>query len=139
MAKFLLKDARLEVNGTVLSDHGNEVSVETSRGQVDVSGFGAVMTESLADIGDASITVTFFQDFAAGSIDAVLWPLSSSDTPFTVKVRPTSGAISATNPEYTMQSLLYGYTPISGARGAAATTPVTFRNQSPAGITRATS
>lgn len=139
MAKFLLKDARIEVNGTVLSDHGNEVSVETSRDEQDVTGFGATNKETLFDLGDATITCTFFQDFAAGSIDAVLWPLSTTDTPFTVKIRPTSAAISATNPEYSMQALMSGYSPISGARGAPASTPVTFRNASSSGLARATS
>ncbi len=139
MAKFTLRDARIEVNGSVVSDHANEVSIETSRDEQDFTSFGAVNKEIQPGLGDATITATFFQDFAAGSIDSLLWPLSTSVTPFVVKVRPTSAAISATNPEYSMSCHLLGYNPISGGVGAPAATPVTFRNALQAGLARATS
>lgn len=137
MAKIVLRDARIEVNGVNLSDHCSEVSIETSRDEVDVTAFGAANKEILTGLGDATITATFFQDFAAASVDATLWPLSSTTTPFTVKVRPTSAAISATNPEYSMSALMFDYAPIAGSVGEASSTEVTFRNATQAGLTRA--
>ncbi len=138
MAKFVLKNPIITVNAVDLSDHFSEVSIETSRDEVDVTAFGAVNKEMVAGLGDATITGTVFQDYAAGEIDATLWPLSTSDTPFTVSVKATSAATSTTNPLYSMSSLLYTYNPVSGSVGEAATTPVTFRNASQAGLTRAT-
>lgn len=137
MAKVVLKDARIEVNGVNMSQWVSEVSIETSRDEVDVTAFGAVNKEILAGLGDATITMTVFQDFAAAAVDATLWPLASANTPFTVKVRPTSGAISATNPEYSMSALLFDYAPLAGAVGEASSTEVTFRNATQAGLTRA--
>ena len=137
MAKIVLRDARVEVNGVNISDHVSEVSIETSRDEVDVTAFGATNKEILTGLGDATITCTVFQDFAAASIDATLWPLSSTTTPFTVKVRPTTGAISATNPEYSMSALMFSYAPIAGSVGEASTTEVEFRNATQAGLTRA--
>jgi hypothetical protein len=137
MAKFVWKNPQITVNGQDISNYVHEVSVETSRADVDVTGFQAANTEHLAGLGDAQITMTVYQDFGAAAIDALLWPLSTSNTPFTVAVRAAVGAKSATNPEYSMQALLLNYNPISGAVGDAADTPVTFVNAAQAGLTRA--
>lgn len=136
MAKFVLKTAVVTINAVDLSDHFSEITIETERDEVDVTAFGAANKELLAGLGDATITGTAFQDFAAGELDATLWPLSTSDTPFTVAVKPTNAAISATNPEYQMSALLFTYSPIAGAVGQASTTEVTFRNASQAGLVR---
>lgn len=138
MSKTVLRDARVEVNGVVISDHVSSVTIETSRDEVDVTAFGATNKEILAGLGDATITCEVFADYAAGALDSVMFPLSTGTTPFTVKVRPTSAAISTSNPEYTMSALLFTYNPIDGAVGEAATTSLTFRNASQAGLTRAT-
>lgn len=130
------RDAFVSVNGVDLSDHFSEITIETSRAENEITAFGAVNVVTVAGLGDATITGTVYQDFAAGEIDATLWPLSSSDTPFTVAVRATTGAISATNPEYQMSSLLFEYSPISGSVGSPLQSPVTFRNASQAGLVR---
>lgn len=139
MAKYVLKDARVEVNAVVLSDHVSEVTIETKRDEVDTTGMGASNKSVVAGLGDATITLAVFQDHAAASVDATLWPLSTSDTPFVVKVRPTSAVISATNPEYSMTVLMFEYAPIAGGIGDAAKTDVVFRNAAQTGLTRATS
>jgi hypothetical protein len=138
MGKFTLNDAYISVNAVVLSDHGNQVDIVTQSEQVDFTAFGAANKEYGRGIGDGTITATFFQDFAAASVDATLWPLSQTDTPFEVEVRASSAAVSATNPSYTMQALLFEYHPIQGGIGEASTTPVTFQNASQDGIVRST-
>jgi hypothetical protein len=139
MAKTILTNARVEVNSVVLSDHFSSVTIETARDEVDVTSFGAVNKEILPGLGDATITGDVFQDFLGGSVDATLWPLSTSTTPFTVKVRPTTSAISATNPEYVLTVNMFSYSPIAGSVGEASTTTVTFRNSSQTGLVRNTS
>jgi len=139
MARFVLRDARVEINSVVLSDHVSAVTVETTRPEVDITSMGAAFAETIAGIGDATITVSFFQDHAAATVDATLWPLSTSNTPFTVKIRPTSAAISATNPEFVMTALMFNYSPIAGDTGSASATEVSFRNSSSTGLVRNTS
>jgi hypothetical protein len=139
MAKIILTDARVEVNGVNLSSNVQSVSVETTRDQVEVTAMGAANKVYAPGLGDATITVTFFADYAAGSTDATLSPLAGTSTPFTVKVRPTSGAITTTNPEYQLTALMYGYTPLAGSVGDASTTDVTFANAAQTGLVRATS
>jgi hypothetical protein len=133
-----LLNAKVTVNGVDLSDHVSAVSIETSRDDVDITAMGAVNKVTMPSLGDATITVTFFQDFAAAKVDQTLWPLSTTSTPFTVAVLPVNAAKSTTNPEYSMSALMYGYSPISGGIGDALTTDVEFRNASQAGLARAT-
>lgn len=137
MGKFVLKDAVITVDGDDISDHVSSVTIETSRDEVDVTAFGAANREILAGLGDATITLEVFQDFASNEIDQNLFVHSIEDEPFEVTVRPTDAVVSATNPEYSMQALLFSYSPISGAVGEASTTTLTFRNASQAGLVRA--
>lgn len=136
MAKFVLKNPVITIDGDDHSDHISEVMIETERDEVEVTAFGATNKEYLPGLGDATITMTAFQDFASNELDQNLWVLSKSDTPFEVTVRPTNSAVGATNPEYSMMALLYSYSPISGAVGEASTTELTFRNASSTGLVR---
>jgi hypothetical protein len=137
MAKFVLKDAVITVDGDDISDHVSEVTIETERDEVEVTAFGSQNKEYLAGLGDATITVTVFQDFSSNEIDQNMYQHSIEDEPFEVTVRPTDGPISATNPEYSLPAaLLFNYSPISGGVGEAATTELTFRNAGPLGLVR---
>lgn len=135
MAKIVLgPNTQFTVNGTDLSDHVSNVTVETSADEVDVTGFGETFREFLPGLKDATITATFLQDYASSSVDATLYPLWNTNTAGTVKVKPdTSGTV-----VYTMISKLYSYPPVSGGVGDANTTDVTFRNSGTAGLTRGT-
>lgn len=136
MGKFVFKDAHLEVDAVDLSNYVNQVAMDLPDDEVDLSGMGSKMKEYGKGLSDGTITVTFLQDFDSGKVDDTLWPLKISDTPFTVVVRPTSAAKSATNPEYSMEALLFNYSPVNGSLGEAASTEVNFRNADQAGITR---
>ena len=134
MAKVVLTDARVTVNGVNLSDHVSSVTVETSKDEVDVTSMGAAFRQLLAGLGDATITLTVFQDFAAGSVHATVWPLYSAGTTFPVTVRPTSAAESATNPTMTMTGIILSYSPIAGSVGDASATDISIRNAAQTGI-----
>jgi hypothetical protein len=138
MGKFVLKTPVIKVNGQDISNYVHECTIETTRDEVEVTGFQAANKEILAGLGDATITLAVYQDFAAAAIDALFWPLSTSNTAFPVLVNPFVGANSPTNPQYAMQALLFTYNPIAGAVGDAAETPITLRNAASAGLTRAT-
>jgi hypothetical protein len=134
MAKVVLTDARVTVNGVNLSDHCSSVTVETSKDEVDVTSFGAAFKTILAGLGDATITLSVFQDFAAGSVHATVWPLYTAGTTFPVTVRPTSAAESATNPTMTMTGIILSYNPLAGGVGEASSTDITIRNAANTGI-----
>lgn len=137
MAKFVLRDASITVDSVDLSDHASSVTIETSFDEADATGFGSVYRENLQGLGDATITVTFQQDFDAASVDATLWPLSQSGETFPVVVKPTSDVVGATNPSYTMTAVLTSYSPLAGSIGDVSTTDVSFRNAAQSGLVRA--
>ena len=135
MAIFTLTDAYVVVNGVTLSDHANKVTVNDTRDEVDITAFGATAKAITKGLGDASISIDFLQDFAAGKVHATLQPLIASTTPVTVEVRPTSAARSATNPAAVMSGLLMGYTFLDGSVGEVTKITAEFKNGSQAGIT----
>ena len=96
-------------------------------------------------LGDATITVDFFQDFANNKVDEILWGYSQSGGTFQLSATPGMGtttaqrsSASATNPMFTMQARVFSYSPIAGAVGEASTTSVTFRNGSSLGLRKLT-
>lgn len=141
MAKTILTDAYISVNGTAISDHANSVTVEQTADEVDLTTFGpSGFRQFGVGFKDATITATVLQDFAASQIDALLSPMYSNNTVGSIQVRPTSAAASSTNPSYSLGSaVMTSYNPISGGVGDASTTDVSFRNAGTAGVVRGTS
>lgn len=138
MAKYVLKDAVITVDGTDISDHTSSVAVEDTAAEVDFTGFGSDYSELGQGLKDATITATIFNDYAASSVDAILAPLYASGGTFDVVVKPTANAVSSTNPSWTLTSRLFSYSPLSGGVGEASTSDLTFRNAGTAGLTRGT-
>lgn len=138
MAVQVLKNCSVVINGVDLSDHCSKVTIATTYNEVDVTAFGANFKQIVQGLGDASITADFFQDYAASSVDATLWPLNNSGSIFPIVVKPSSVAVSASNPSYTMQAVLTDYNPIDGAVGDVTNTSVKFSNSGTAGVVRAT-
>lgn len=139
MGKVVLRDVSITVDGADLSDHCTAVTVEDGANDVDATAFGSVYTSAVKGLRTAQITATFQQDFATGSVDAKLNTLNNQDTPFEVIVKPRNIAVSATNPKYRQpESMLLGYTPLSGSPGDLSTTDVTFSNAGVSGVIRET-
>jgi len=136
MAKFVFKDASLTVNAVDLSDHVASVTLSTSADIQDLSCMGDTFKQKGVGLIDWSFDVTFRQDFAAGEVDATLWPLNGAAA-FECILLPTSAAASATNPSYTGNCLLASYSPMGGGVGDAADAPVTLEGTGT--LTRATS
>lgn len=118
MAKHMLYDASIVINGVDLSDHVRSVTVNQTREDLDVTAMGATGHQRIAGLGDDSFDVEFWADFAASKVDATLAPLVGAAA-FTVVVKPTSAAVSATNPSFTGSCILTEYTPIAGSVGDA--------------------
>lgn len=135
MAIAVLTDAAIIVNGVTLSDHANHVTVEDTREPKTVTAFGATSIAVTKGLGDAKMTVNFYQDFAAGKTHATLQPLVGSSTPVSIEVRPTSAARSATNPAALMSGLLMNYSFLDGDVGEVSMITAEFINGAQAGMT----
>lgn len=129
MAKTVLRDCVITVNGVDFSDHVSSVEVQLKKNLVDTTNFSGGGKEQKHGLTDDEFTLNFQQDFAAAEVDATLYPLYSNETEFTVTVKPTVGAVSATNPQYSGTCILAEYSPLNGKVGDLSETKVKFPSQ----------
>jgi hypothetical protein len=135
MGKYVLRDAYIAINGTVVSNYASSVELADDADDIDFTGFSSAGYKEIGQgLKDATITCTFFSDFAAGGINGIIQPLYASGGTFGVEVRPTSAAVSATNPKATMTARIYSYSGIAGGVGDASTFDAAFRNAGTAGL-----
>lgn len=129
----------LTIGGNDLSDHVQAVEVQQNSADIDVTTMGAETVQHAPGLRDDRIIVTFFQDWAASKVDAVISPLQGSSSGATIVVYSKGTTASGTNPSYTMVGAPYEYSPVNfGAPGAASTTQVTFLPVAGSKITRGT-
>jgi hypothetical protein len=138
MAIVMSNNVSFVVNSVDLSDHVREIKIDMSAEDLDATAMGADSRAHAVGLRDDRMEVTFLQDYAATKVDATLAPLVSSSTGVTVVVKPTSAAVSATNPSYTMTALLFDYSPIDATVGEISMPEVTFLPAPGSKITRAT-
>jgi len=125
MARIVLTDASITVNSVDLSDHIASVTITSSYDAVETTAFsGDGARTRVAGLVDNSIALEFHQDYAASEVEATIYPLLGTTT--TVVVKPTSGAVAADNPSYTMSALVSEWTPVAGTVGELATASVTW-------------
>jgi len=124
MAKFAATDYFVSINGTDFSTSLNSVELSQEADDLETTAFGSSWRTRIGGLKQASLTLNFMQDFAAGSVDAVLNPLLGSIA--TVVIKPTSGTVTATNPTYTMQALVTQYSPFASSIGDISTLSVSW-------------
>ena len=136
MAIQTLTDAMIIINGVTLSDHGNQVTITDDRDEKEFTAFGATAKAYAKGLGDASMDIVLFQDFATGKVHQTLSPLISSTTPVAIEVRPTSAARSATNPAALLATaLMFNYKMLDASVGDVPVTTATFKNNTNSGMT----
>jgi len=127
MAVSVLKNASVTINAVDLSSLVESVVLTFSIDQLEVTAMG--MTGHRYDDGLQSnqCVVNLYQDFAASKTEATVYSLVGTTT--TVIVKPDSGAVSATNPSYTLSNTyLAAHTPLgsSGRVGEMPMVQLTF-------------
>jgi len=124
MAVFAATDYKVTVNSNNLSDRLQSVELSLESDDLETTAFGDTFRTRVGGLKTGTITLTFFQDFAAGEVDASLFPLYN--TIATVVVVPTSSSVSPTNPSYTMNCLVNQYQPFASSVGDIATVSVSW-------------
>jgi len=125
MARIVLTNALVTVNGIDLSDLISSVSLNSSIDVVETTAFSSTAARTrIGGLADNSISLEFHQDYASGEVEATIYPLLGTVT--TVTVKPVNAATSATNPLYTASALVSEWTPLNGAVGELATASVTW-------------
>lgn len=124
MAKFAATDFEVTLDGDDVSTNLNSVELAQEADDIETTAFGQSFRTRVGGLKNATITLNFMQDFGAGSIDDILSPLLGEIA--TVVIKPTSAAVSATNPSYTVDCLVTQYSPFASSVGDLATLSVTW-------------
>lgn len=136
MAKFIARDTYVEIDGVDVSNHVQKISAPEKWDNIEVTGMGAAFKERLLGLGDFSVPLTLFQDYASGSVFQTLKSVAGSNTPCTVVLRPVKAdPVSATNPNFTFLAVVDGNDIVNAQVGQAAMVDVTLWNADQSGVT----
>ena len=119
MAEFVLKDPYITINTNDVSDHFTSISLPTEAETQESTAFGDDWRTRAGGLKDWSASLDFNQDFDAGQLDDLMWPLLG--TSVAIEVRPGPGARSPTNPAYFGNAILMSYPPLGNSVGELAT------------------
>ena len=122
--KFAATDLDISIAGTDFSDSIAAVTLDISREQLEITAFGDSARRYIGGLQDSSVTLSAHQDFAAGAWDSTVW--SNLGGTVAIVLKPTSGAVSATNPSYSFNALVVQSTPFASNVGDLATMDVTW-------------
>jgi aconitase B len=127
MAIFLNNKVGFKVGASPvdLSDHVTAFSLNRMSDQVEVTAMGSTAHQFVSGLTADSITVTFLNDTAAGSVLATLQAAYGTTIAFKA-IQDSATAVSATNKLYTGTILVDNLTDINGAPADVATFDVTF-------------
>ena len=107
MAKSIATHWKVVVNNVDLSNHAFGVEGVDEKEKIDVSGFGGTK-EYLPGVRDQTVTVSFLNDRASGSVHATIKPLYEGGSVFPFYVLPNSAAgTSDTNPLFGGSASVY--------------------------------
>ena len=124
MAVLALTDASITINSVALSSKANSVTLNYEVDSVEATAFGTNHI-FIGGLQNNSVEIALMQDFAAATVEATIYPLVGTTT--TLVIKPTSGAVGATNPSYTITgAFLASHTPVAGGVGELAMTSLSF-------------
>ncbi len=124
MAKLVLTNPRVILDGFDISDHCTSVGFGTVYDLVEVTQMGDIAKKMVAGLEENTLSLELQQDFGVSQLESVIYPNRGLRVNCTV--RPVNAAVSATNPQYSFQVLISEWSPLSASVGTLATTTVTW-------------
>ena len=124
MARLVFTNPSITINSVDLTDRIAQVGLDMSFAEVPTTAFGDTAVTRVAGLGDHSVSLSFHQDFAAGEVEATIYPLLGTTT--TIIVKPVNTTTAADNPSYTFTALVNAWAPVSGSVGDLLTADVTW-------------
>ena len=135
MAKLVLLNSNVSLNGQDITSNVAAVTLSTSAAEVPTTSFGSGgAVTRVSGLIDNSVTMSMHNDY--NSIDGLIFPLVGS-TAVTMVVKASTAAVSTANPSYTFSVIATNWTCVNGAVGELNTADVTWPISG--GITKATS
>lgn len=127
-------DAFLKLGATTMSGVKSvEIKASYADQETTVHGGGG-WTTSTTGLGSWEVTAELMLDYGSGSTEATLWSILGQST--SIEIRPTSSAVSASNPKFTGTAILFEL-PEQLSVGEVGTVSITLKGTG--ALTRATS
>lgn len=114
MAAAALVNEYVALNSSDLSNHVKSATLVVDVNTLDASAMGDAWTDNLGGMKSGTLSIELLDDYAASSIDSILWPLLG--TVVTFEVRPDGAAVGTSNPKYT-GSVLINHHSVGGSIG----------------------
>ena len=121
---IVITNANVSIGGVDLSSHITQVTLSTTRAEIETTTFGNTAVRRVAGLADSSVAIDFNQDFAAASVEATLYPLIGSTA--AVIVKPNGTATGTANPSYTFSALVTEWMPLDAQVGELASASITW-------------
>ena len=121
-----LSNPSVTINSVDLSDQCTSATVTYTAEALESTAFGDTARKYTSGLQNNEVTVTLYQSYAATETEASIYALVGTTT--TLVLKPSSGAVSSTNPSYTLTgAYLETHTPIAASLGELSTITLTFR------------
>ena len=125
MAKIVLTNAVVRINGTDFSTNVNQVELALTSDEIDTTSFSTTGFRTVTGgLKSGSVTLSLHNDYASGAIDSTLFGLFNTSATFVVL--PNGTAAGVANPAYNFEALINNIQPVSGAVGDLAVQSLTF-------------
>lgn len=124
MARVVLTNPSITINSVDLTDHIAQVSIDISYDEVETTAFGNTFRTRVAGLGDATVGLSFHQDFATSNVEATIYPLLGTAT--NIVVKPVNTTTSTTNPAFSFSAVVLEWSPVSGSVGDLLTADVSW-------------
>jgi len=114
------------INSVDLSDQVTNAVLTYTAEALEATSLADTARKYVAGLQNNEVTVTLMQSYAATETEANIYPLVGTTT--TIVLKPGSGAVSATNPSYTLTgAYLASHTPINSSVGELSMVELTFQ------------
>ena len=122
MAKLVLTDSKITINGTDVSTNVAAVTLNVTAAEVETTAFGQGAVTRVGGLQDNSVTLSMHNDYSA--IEGLVYPIVGSTAQ--INIKPNGTSVGTANPSYTMQALVTEWSPVNGAVGELNTADVTW-------------
>ena len=126
---FLNNTLVVTLNSVDLSDQVTAATINQTFDELEITAMGNTSHVFAKGLEASTVTLDFLNSYAASEVATTLQ--SAYGTTVTLTIKPTTAAISATNPEYQTTVLINNLTPVSGSVGDLSTQSITFTCNSP--------
>lgn len=135
MPAMVLTAAYLSLDANLLHSYANMIELSTEVEEKDITTYTSLGWKVvLGGLKSGELGVEFKQDYAAAALDSIMWPLLGTVVAF--EVRADQAVVGTSNPKYTGNVLIKGWSPLTGSVGDEATVKQTFPTSG--AVTRAT-